>query len=167
MGRPEFHERPEFKRGRAGELKVSAWLQERGWFVIPSYDYSGDDRNKAPKLQGASEGFPVPDLDVCKSGDRRWVEVKTKTAADFTYKTGQWEHGIEHYDDYVRVAAETGTEAWLAIYETSTGDLLAQSFAGLGEPRRSTLHGKRMAYWPRSRFMHLHTFPPEEIERAA
>lgn len=163
----DFRERAEFKLGRTGELMVAGWLQERGWYVIPSYDYSGSDRDKAPKLRGQADGFPVPDLDVARAGTRRWVEVKTKTAADFTYKTGEYEHGIEHYDDYVRVAAETGTEAWLAIFETSTRELLGQSFAGLGVPRRSTLNGKRMAYWPRRRFMRLHVFPAELLEEAA
>lgn len=167
MSRPAFHERPEFLRGREGELMVSAWLKERGWYVIPSYDYSGDERNKAPKLQGLGDAFPVPDLDVCKAGNRRWVEVKTKEAADYTYSTGRYEHGIEHYDDYIRVAAETGTEAWLAVYELSTGHLLGQSFAGLGEPRRSTMNGKRMAFWPRTKFMHMHTFPVPETEAVA
>jgi hypothetical protein len=154
-----FHEKPEFLLGRNGEQLVVAWLTQRGWFVIPSYDYSGTERDKAPKLQGLGEGFPVPDLDVCRAGDRRWIEVKTKSAPDFTRKTGRFEHGIEHYDDYLRVAFETGTEAWLAIFELKTRELLAQSFAKLGEPRRSTMYGKRMAYWPRDAFMHLHTFP--------
>lgn len=167
MARPAFHERPEFKLGRTGEQMVAAWLQERGWYVIPSYDYSGSERDKAPKLRGVTDGFPVPDLDVARSGTRRWVEVKTKTKATEYRKTGSLDHGIEHYDDYVRVAAETGTEAWLAIFELSTRKLLAQSFAGLGAPRRAVDRGKRMAYWPVSRFMHLHTFPAEVLESAA
>lgn len=167
MARVAFHERPEFIRGRQGEQMVATWLRERGWYVIPSYDYSGSNRDKAPKLQGIADGFPVPDLDVAKAGDRRWVEVKTKERPTEFRKTGSLDHGIEHYDDYVRVAAETGTEAWLAIFELSTGHLLAQSFAGLGEPRRSILNGKRMAYWPRSRFMHLHTFPAADGESEA
>lgn len=128
------------------------WLQMRGWYVIPSYDYSGEGGAKAPKLQGLKAAFPVPDLDVCRFGVRRWVEVKTKEAADFTYKTGRFEHGIEHFDDYVRVAEETGTGAWLAIYELSTKALLLQSFAKLGAPRRSVMNGRRMAFWPRDAF---------------
>lgn len=158
--------------GRSIELIVSRWLRERGWYVIPSYDYSGDDGNKAPRLQGLAEAFPVPDLDVCRrlpqrKPQRRWVEVKAKEAASYTRNTGMYEHGIEHYDDYVRVAELTGTEGWLAIVETANvndrerfgvrGALLIQSFATLGPPRRTTMFGKRMAYWPRDKFWHADT----------
>jgi hypothetical protein len=163
-----FTEKPEFKLGRAGELLVSAWLQGRGWFVIPSYDYSGIGRDKAPKMRGIRNSFPVPDLDACRSGDRRWVEVKTKTSAAMYHKTGQYQHGIEHYVDYVRVQQETGNKAWLAVLETATietadekgeaGLLLMQSFVNLGEPQRGTVRGKAMANWPRGRFIRAFTF---------
>lgn len=162
-----FHQRPTFLRGRAGEQTVVRWLQERGWYVIPSYDYSGGNGDKAPRLQGIRDRFPVPDLDVARGGNRRWVEVKTKQSADWTRKTRQWEHGIEHYDDYVRVAEETGTEAWLAIFELDSGALLVQSFATLGEPRRSTYLGKRMAFWPRAVFRQVHNFRADELLIAA
>jgi len=158
-----FQERPEFLVGRDGEQRVADWLKDFGWYVIPSYDYSGENGSKAPKLQGLRNGYPVPDLDIAKSGARRWVEVKTKKTADWTRITRRLEHGIEHYDDYLRVAQETGTEAWLAVYELEASydmvtqrpvgpDLLIQSFDKLGEPRRSTMNGKRMAYWPRASF---------------
>jgi hypothetical protein len=159
-----FHERPEFLLGRNGEQVVVAWLTQRGWFVIPSYDYSGSERDKAPKLQGLLERFVIPDLDACRGGVRRWIEVKTKSDATLGRLSKQPEHGIEHYDEYVRVAAETGTEAWLAILELSTRQLLAQSFEKLGKPRQSTSrNGKPMAFWVRSRFIHLHTFGPELV----
>lgn len=154
--------------GRAAELRVSLWLRERGWYVIPSYDYSGDGRNKAPRLQGIADAFPVPDLDVCRklpgrNPERRWVEVKAKQAATFTHKTGTYDHGIEHYDDYMRVAELTGTEPWLVVVEIATiresrslwgerGRIWMQSFARLGEPRRTGMFGKRMAYWPIDNF---------------
>jgi hypothetical protein len=160
----DITKRPEFARGRAGEQVVAAWLQERGWYVIPSYDYCGEDGNKAPKLMGLRTSYPVPDLDVARNGVRRWVEVKTKTAASLFRKTNSLDHGIEHrlYESYLRVAAETGTECWIAVYETSTGDLLCQRLTELGEPRKSTMNGAPMAYWPRARFSVLHTFdrPP-------
>jgi hypothetical protein len=141
--------------------------------VIPSYDYSGENGDKAPKLAGIRERFPVPDLDVARAGDRRWVEVKTKTAASWGWKLRQWEHGIEHYDDYVRVAQETGTEAWLAILETDSiatptlfgaaGAVLVQSFANLGQPRMSTNAGKRMAYFARDSFKLAHNLRAEQL----
>lgn len=159
MGRIAFHERPEFLRGRAGEQRVSAWFQERGWYVIPSYDYSGSERDKAPKLKGLLDGFPVPDLDIARNGCRRWVEVKVKKSAIMGIISGEPEHGIEHYDDYMRVARETGTEAWLAILEEDTGKLWGQSFNGLGEPRRSRMNGKSMAFFVCRKFIHLDTFP--------
>lgn len=154
----EFHERPEFILGRNGEQLVADYLKGLGWYVIPSYDYSGEDNNKAPKLQGIKDGFPVPDLDVAAGGVRRWVEVKTKTSPTWTIKTQRFEHGIEHYDDYLRVSRETGTEAWLAIFETSTGELYMQSFKDLGEPRRTTFAGKRMSFWARDAFILIAKF---------
>jgi hypothetical protein len=163
-----FRERPEFLAGRAGEQRVALWLMNRGWYVIPSYDYSGEDGNKAPKLTGILDtrqhGYPVPDLDVCRKGNRQWVEVKTKTQASWTRKTQQLEHGMEYrlYDSYLSVQAETGTDCWLAIYETSTQELLVASLAHLGEPRKSTMFGSRMAYWPKRSFTLLHTFDGTE-----
>jgi hypothetical protein len=162
----DFRQRPEFLRGRAGEQAVVGWLQKWGWYVIPSYDYSGENGDKAPKLEGIRDRFPVPDLDVAMKGKRRWVEVKTKKAASWGIVGQQWEHGIEHYKDYIRVAKETGTEAWLAILETDTvstsdlfgvaGTVLMQSFTQLGQPRTSGMrHGARtkpMAYFPRDSF---------------
>lgn len=53
MAKPPFRERPEFLKGRSGELIVARWFQERGWYVIPSYDYSGEDGNKAPSGDSA------------------------------------------------------------------------------------------------------------------
>jgi hypothetical protein len=148
----------------------------RGWYVIPSYDYTGEGKAKAPKLQGIRDAFPVPDLDVCRFGLRRWVEVKTKEASDWTWKTSQYEHGIEHYDEYVRVAEETGTEAWLAIYETTSiqtrqrygvaGQLLVNSFANLGPPRRSTFT-RPMAFWPRNRFWEAAVIVPADVSQVA
>src|SRR5690606_40649353 len=78
-----FREKEEFRRGRNGERLVAELLQSRGWYVIPSYDYSGEDGDKPPRLQGAVDAFPLPDLDVARDGQRRWAEVKTKKRADY------------------------------------------------------------------------------------
>lgn len=159
-----FRERPEFLRGRAAEQLVAGWLQERGWFVIPSYDYSGDDGNKAPRLQGLKAGHAVPDLDTARDGCRRWIEVKSKGRANPRHDS-YWgrpevlEHGIDlgNYLDYLEVKRITGDEVWIAIYEENTGCLLGAEIGTLGDPRVGKCNGKKIANWPRDRFRVLAT----------
>lgn len=160
----DLRESREYQRGRAGELIVARWLKERECYVIPSYDYSGKDGNKAPRLEGLWTGHPVPDLDVARSGHRFWVEVKTKWEAALWRQTGELRHGIELrlLEHYQAVEKISGCPCWLFIYEESTGHLLAQTITKLGQPHTGTALGKRMAYWPRVKFRHLHTFKAQE-----
>lgn len=122
-----------FKKGHCGELLVSEFLRRRGWFVIPSYDYSGEEGDNPPRLQGNGIAYPIPDLDVAKSGRRRWVEVKTKGHADWTLVTRRFEHGIakRHYDAYKIVSEITGELVWLCVYEMDTSDVLIASLSTL------------------------------------
>lgn len=115
----DFRERPEFKFGNSGERLVANWLKNNDVYVIPSYDYSGDDGAKAPRLQGLVRSYVIPDLDTAKSGVRRWVEVKTKSRPDLSRVTNTWDHGIEErlLLNYQTVQEITGTEAWVCIYE--------------------------------------------------
>lgn len=163
LGEPglNIRETREFLRGRAGEQIVAPWLMERGWFVIPSYDYAGEGGDKPPRLQGLPASHPVPDLDISRDGKRRWVEVKTKTDSVEWRITGELRHGIEYrlFKHYVTVERITGSECWLAILEESTGDLLGQTFTELGQPYTGTALGKRMAYWGRRKFLFLANFP--------
>jgi len=48
-----FKDTPLYQKGHEGELIVSGELKRRGWFVIPSYDYSGKDDDKAPRMHGS------------------------------------------------------------------------------------------------------------------
>src|SRR5690606_14799396 len=153
-----FRETEEFRRGRNGERLVAELLQSRGWYVIPSYDYSGEDGDKPPRLQGLSEAFPVPDLDIARDGQRRWAEVKTKAAATYTRLTGRLEHGIpkRHYWAYRRVQEITGCEVWLFIYEEQTGDVLCARLDDLDSVKRE-YNGPKMSrggmvFSPRSTF---------------
>ncbi len=160
MATTDFTKRPEFLKGRAAELRVARWLQEHGFFIIPSYDYSGADGNKAPRLQGLAAGHAVPDLDVSRAGVRKWVEVKSKAEANTWRSSEPWgtpftpEHGIDHsnYLDYLKVKRITGDEVWIAIYEESTGFLLVAEIDALGKPRIGSWLGKPIANWPRDRF---------------
>lgn len=156
-----FRETEEFQRGRAGERLVADYLQRKGWYVIPSYDYSGEEE-KAPRLEGLSEYHVVPDLDVSRDGERRWAEVKTKTAATFTHITQQLEHGVakRHFENYQRVQEITGCPVYVFIYEEQSGALLVACLDSLAvhESRRESRMKKggcrqeQMIYFARSAF---------------
>lgn len=153
----------EFARGRKAEIEVAKWLQSRGWFVVPSYDYSGADGAKPPRLQGKCIGFAIPDLDVAKEGIRHWVEVKLKGKQTLYRKTGVLEHGISLrlYRHYKRVQEITGTPVWLFILEQDSGKLLAKKMDVLGEPRiyeGNKMGNGGMAFWPCDQFTSITEF---------
>ena len=128
---------------------------------MPSYDYSGEDNNKAPRLQGLAHGLAIPDLDVSKDGRRFWVEVKTKTRSNEYRKQGILKHGIHvsHFEQYLEVERITGTAVWLVIYEESTGALLSQRLSELAKvadfDRRPVMARGGMVYFPRDSFINL------------
>jgi len=155
----DFKASEEYQRGHTGERIVAAFLQRRGWYVIPSYNFSGEDGNIAPRLFGLRDSFIVPDLDIAKGGLRIWVEVKTKSAATFTRLTGRLEHGIDkrHCDQYLKIQIITGDPVYLAIVELDTKALLLSSLTELMPSARINImhqrgQEKQMVYWPRSAF---------------
>lgn len=165
--KPTFRETEEFKRGRAAELLVGKWLQDRGFYVIPSYDYAGDDRDKPPRLTGKNDAFPVPDLDVAKAASRYWVEVKAKRKADWTYTTRRLEHGISErlYCAYARVQHETGCKVFLAVYEMECRELLIASIEKLsGDVRRKPMYGEPMVWFPRAAFRNFGALDAPDLE---
>jgi hypothetical protein len=153
-----FRDRAEFLRGREAEQTVAALLKDRGWYVIPSYDYSGPDGERAPKMQGAQDGVVLPDLDIAKRGSRRkWAEVKAKAAPSWTCLTQTMDHGIGYrkWCHYRRIESETGCEVWLFIIEEDTQLLLVESLDVLGPGRRYTgdlMDRGGMVFWPRQTF---------------
>src|SRR5260221_11628366 len=68
--RPMLRETAEFRRGRNGERIVASILMRSGWLVVPSYDYSGEDNNQAPRMAGDGAVLVIPDPDACKRGRR-------------------------------------------------------------------------------------------------
>lgn len=124
--------------------------------MIPSYDYSGEDGNKAPKLHGAFTSFVIPDLDVAKDGRRIWIEVKTKTDATYTRITGRMEHGIplRHFESYKQVEEITGCPVYLVVYEVKSGEVLIGKLSILetvARYSRSRVMGD-MVFFPRDAF---------------
>lgn len=148
------------QHGRTGERRVADWLQRAGWYIIPSYDYTGSEGQKAPRIEGLASKHILPDLDAARRGIRQWVEVKTKTRATFTYTTQRFEHGIpqRHWEEYQQVQAITGCPVHLAIYEEETAVILLQRLDVLiPHARRSTMKkaGRdegAMVYFPRDQF---------------
>jgi hypothetical protein len=157
VGVNRIRDTPEFQRGRSGEQIVAKWLQDRGWYVVPSYDYSGAD-DHPPRMQGADAAYVIPDLDIAKDGRRLWVEVKTKTAATFTRMTQQLEHGISlrHFEHYQAIQRITGSHVWLFVIEEDCAVLLAESLDALSQRKRVYAGGKMgragMVFFPRDRF---------------
>jgi hypothetical protein len=118
------------------ERLIARWLMSLGWYVLPSYNYSGEDDNKAPKLlRAGSKSFIVPDLLIAKDGVFRWVEVKTKTERN-RYAIGRcWNTGFDsnHWCHYKEVARITGTEVWVAFVHAQDDEILYDSMANLGK----------------------------------
>jgi len=149
---------PQFQMGRNGEKLTADLLRKRGWYVIPSYDYTGEEGNKAPKLEGQRAAYVIPDLDIAKDGTRRWAEVKTKSGATFTRINNRYEHGIplRHFQHYLATQRVTGCEVWLFILEQDTGDVLFGRLNDLAEVRREyrgdQMSRGGMVFFPRDAF---------------
>lgn len=154
----KFHETDFFKRGAAGELLIVKFLQKNGCFIVPSYEFTGRENNKAPRLLGMQSSYVLPDLDVSSSGGRFWAEVKTKKEPTYHRNTECWEHGIptRHYCDYKKVEAITRCPVWIFIYEEDSKNILFQSLQKL-EPVLRSYGGSKMSlggmvFWDRRYF---------------
>lgn len=151
--------------GDKGQRAVAKFLREQGWWVVPSYEFSGSSDDKAPMLEGPLKGLILPDLDCAKDGQRMWVEVKTKTAATMTYDPcaipglsfkearqqgieGIAEHGISERQalDYLEVARITGADVYLVVYELSTSDVLWARLEPLVASARKSVMRKGLRY---------------------
>lgn len=153
-----LRESAEFLRGRAGEKNAVAMLQEYGAYVVPMYDFSGEEGDKAPRMAGLARWYVLPDLDASKGGRRAWVEVKRKGRASWTWTQRRYEHGISLrlYRQYLDVEQITGTDVWLMVLEDDSGDVLMQSLERVGAPRiypGDKMCKGGMAFWPRERFI--------------
>jgi hypothetical protein len=170
--------------GRMGERLVARWLQSRGWGVVPSYDYTGSNGDKAPRLMFETHGFSVPDLDACKDGARRWLEVKAYHGPGENERLRSAGkdarvHAIikRHFNQYLEVERQTGTAVVLAILELDSGVLLKADLARLSrlvmgcqcQPCEGRAEGRCRApikngvYWPRAAMFPWHQFGPVEL----
>jgi hypothetical protein len=121
--------------GRTIEQAVARWLMSNGYLILPVYDYSGKGLQKAPKLQAAdiAASLVVPDLLAARNGTLRWVEVKWKSRADFTWITQRRETGIDNplWKDYLEVQRITGHEVWLVFVHEQEREIIGNKLDAL------------------------------------
>ncbi|TXH15941.1 MAG: hypothetical protein E6R03_06390 [Hyphomicrobiaceae bacterium] len=116
----------QLRRGQTlGEGPIAAWLMSRGNSVLPVYEKE-IDTGKGPQLFTSKAGFAAPDLlTFNKARGPIFVEAKYKTVFTWYRSRNVWTTGIDlrHYDEYKRVAEETGLPVWLLFFhDRSTPD---------------------------------------------
>jgi hypothetical protein len=168
--------------GRKGERLVFSLLREQGYSIIPSFEFSGKNEDKAPKLYALNEDLVLPDLDVCKGGDRFWVEVKTYTQPAFNRNRGCFVHAIQrnHYEQYLAVEKTTKCRVFIYVLEVKSGELRSVELSKApnfpcqcsncvsGFPTECSMNervGVRQGvYWNRDTTMvKIHTFSDDEM----
>jgi hypothetical protein len=126
---------------RVAEIRVSDFLRERGWWVLPTYDFSGVGDNKAPKLMAPAgkSDLVMPDLQCFKDGKPRWFEVKRKSNAD-QYRIGGYlvtgiDHG--HYVQYKQVEKVTDSQVVLVFVHEKEQEVRGATLSWLDANARS------------------------------
>ncbi len=154
-----------YRMGRRGEVVVCALWASEGWGTIPTAELSAAG---APvQLQLQAPNVILPDLDVSKFGaPRMWVDAKTKTRFFPWRKTRQKQTGIDerHLAHYWRMQELTEAPVVLCMVDLETGDVLANTLVGLGEPRISQREEFPIANWDRSRFRLLWRVNPTRLD---
>lgn len=158
--RENFRDSPEFERGHRGERMVAALLRDRGYAVIPTYDYT-TAQERAPLLQSHQGALVLPDLDVSTPTGRFWVEVKTHNIAAWNVRHECYVHGVKlrHAHNYEQVSQITQARVRLAIVELSSVSLLTawldelEPIDCLCSDCRQTLSPECLRYYRRDQFL--------------
>jgi hypothetical protein len=162
----------QLRLGRIGERLVSEWAKGRGWFVVPSYEFSGANGDKAPRMQGSAASYVIPDLDVARQGLRLWLEVKTYDYSPINKALGAQVHGLKRrlHENYLAVQEHTGSPVHVGVLEISTGELLIGRLDSMeahpcmcrscqrGRPGSCAAPVGDSVYFRRDAFKHVHTF---------
>ena len=154
--------------GRYYERVASQWLQEsRGSKILPVYDYTGSDGEKAPNLRSLveSESLVVPDLLVCTDGKTSWVEIKYKThAIEFRLakelRTGL---SLRLWNDYKAVQDASGLPVEIIFIHKKEGEIRGGLWDNLREFRQidtsDTMCKGGMVFFPYLQIPLLATLP--------
>jgi hypothetical protein len=160
---------------RVEEKRVASWLMKRGWRILPVYDFSGLQEDKAPKLQAysASDSLVLPDLLCARAGVTKWVEVKWKTDASMTTITRRLETGISLrlWRNYIAASDVSGIEVWIAFVHKNQHHLTLNSLSELKaknglrvSPKGPDMGGS--VFWPLEELREVSKWPPDDLRQA-
>lgn len=147
-------------QAREWEKKVAAWAARRGWYVLPSYDYSGKGDSKAPKLLAPPGGrdLILPDLACFRGHGLRWLEVKWKRKADLYRKTRTMVTGISLrlWNHYREIEQRVGGEVFVVFLHEQEREVRGDKLSALRgyvdhtDPSDKMSRGG-MIFWPYER----------------
>lgn len=128
--------RAKLDAAREWEKRLARWIRSRGWFVVPTYDFSGKGDDKAPKLLAplGTRDLVLPDLQCFRDGEHQWLECKWKTCASFYRKGGHLTTGIATrlLAHYVEVQRATRARVVLAFLHEREMEIRGGSLDALG-----------------------------------
>lgn len=149
MPRLDFEK--QLEAARVWEQRFAAWARTLGYWVLPTYDFSGKGDDKAPKLLApvGAQSLVLPDLQCFRDGEGRWVECKYKSRAD-DYRVGGYRvTGIQqrlwrHYRGVQEVTKASVTIAFLHAKEDEIRIAKIDDLAESGKLYSHTYLGTRM-----------------------
>ncbi len=151
----------EYERSRRYEIATADWIRTvRRVYALATYDFSGQDNDKAPKLLAplGLQGFEdlvLPDLQCWGDKGSFWVEVKLKSRANW-YKKGQYlVTGISRrlWRHYLQVESVTGSPVYLLFLHEREQEARGASLDWLKGHVSHEYTGPRMCrggmvFWP-------------------
>lgn len=135
----EIDFRTKLDAAREWEVRLARWVRSRGWFVVPTYDFSGKGEDKAPKLLApiGQRDLVLPDLQCFRNGELQWLECKWKARAD-RYRIGGYDvTGISKrlFDHYQQVQKATGARVVLAFLHEMEMEMRGDALDALGDAK--------------------------------
>ena len=112
--------------GFRGEAVMREHLKNEGFWVFTT-EFSGGDR--APLMESVLRQYVLPDLQACKGGLSRWIEVKSKQSASKHRNSGTLQTGcfIRHFTDYLAIEQATGIPGWIGFQHAMDARIYMQS----------------------------------------
>lgn len=140
--------RSKLDAARVWEKKLARWVRRRGWYVVPTYDFSGKGEDKAPKLLAplGKESLVLPDLQCFRAGEQQWLECKYKSEAIVYRKGGYRTTGISRRlrDHYEQVQQATGASVVIAFLHEKEREVRGAALVDLAQHFSHEYAGAKM-----------------------